>query len=40
MDKYGLAFKSYLDSLVEGEEDRTREELEKCEQFSGIDIKN
>ena len=37
MDRYGLAFKSYLDSLVEGEEeeDRMREELKKCEQLSG-----
>ena len=36
MDKYGRAFKSYLNSLVEGEEDMMREELEKCEQCSGI----
>ena len=35
MDEYGTAFKSYLDSLAEGEEDRTREELKKCEQCSG-----
>ena len=26
---------SYLKSLVDGEEDRTREELKKCEQCSG-----
>ena len=35
LDEYGRAYKSYLDSLVEGEEDRTREELKKCEQCSG-----
>ena len=35
MDEYGGAYKSYLDSLVEGEEDRMREELKKCEQCSG-----
>ena len=35
LDEYGTAFKSYLNSLVEGEEDRTRVELRKCEQSSG-----
>ena len=35
LDEYGTAFKSYLNSLVEGEEDRIREELKKCEQCSG-----
>ena len=35
MDKYGLAFKSYLNSLVEGEKDRTREELKKCHNSAG-----
>ena len=33
-DEYDKAFTIYLKSLVEGEEDRTREEL-KCEQCSG-----
>ena len=36
LDEYGRAYKSYLNSLVEGEEDRMREELKKCEQLSGI----
>ena len=35
LDEYGAAFKSYLNSLVEGEEDRTRGELKRCEQRSG-----
>ena len=35
LDEYGTAYKSYLNSLMEGEEDRMREELKKCEQCSG-----
>ena len=34
-DEYDKAFTIYLKSLVEGEKDRTREELKKCEQCSG-----
>ena len=35
LDEYGTAFKDYLNSLVEGEDDRIREELKKCEKYSG-----
>ena len=34
-DKYEKAFTSYLRCLVDGEEDRMREELKKCELCSG-----
>ena len=34
-DEYDKAFTSYLRCLVDGEEDRMREELKKCEQCSG-----
>ena len=34
-DDYDKAFTSYLRCLVNGEEDRMREELKKCEQCSG-----
>ena len=34
-DEYEKAYTSYLKRLVDGEEDRTREELKKCEQCSG-----
>ena len=34
-DEYDKAFTSYLRCLVDGEEDKMREELKKCEQCSG-----
>ena len=35
LDEYDRAFKRYLKSVVEGENDRIREELKKCEKCSG-----
>ena len=35
LEKYDRAFKSYLTTLVEGEDEKMKEELKKCEQLSG-----
>ena len=35
LNEYDRAFERYLKSLVEGEKDRTREDLKKCEECSG-----
>ena len=35
LDEYDKTFMSYVRSLVDGEEDRLREELKKCELYSG-----
>ena len=36
LDEYDRAFKNYLKSSKERDEDRMKEELKKCEQCSGI----
>ena len=38
LDKYDRAFKSYLRNLVEGEDEKVKEELKKCEQLSGNNV--
>ena len=35
LEKYDRAFTSYLRTLVEGEEEKVREDLKKCKRFSG-----